>query len=360
MAQERVLNPLGRKVMRKHFPVWETRFGIAFSVVLVLLAGWIMAQRNNYDPGDRDISTEVLVANQVEDTLYKAPLVAWREPGSVVGGGGVDLGIFPASLLDGGWTLDGRVETYTRDDVYEKINGAAEQYISYGFQRLHYVTITDGQASITTEIYDQGRFANTLGIFAAQRDASRGVETDEDLFFYPTPVGAVAGVGPYYFKVAADRQDENVVTKAQSLVSELAKLPRESGATPRAYSVLTRELGVSFDDLAFVAQDAFQFAFASDFWFGATDGGEARYFLHEAEDASAAAELFDKIVAEQKYEHQTLAEADGKAVLQHEFLETLFVIEHRGPFVFGVENAADRSQADTASRRIEEVVRGEA
>jgi hypothetical protein len=196
MAQERVLNPLGRKVMRKHFPVWETRFGIAFSVVLVLLAGWIMAQRNNYDPGDRDISTEVLVANQVEDTLYKAPLVAWREPGSVVGGGGVDLGIFPASLLDGGWTLDGRVETYTRDDVYEKINGAAEQYISYGFQRLHYVTITDGQASITTEIYDQGSLRQYAGHLCrpARRQSRRGDRRGPVLL--PHPGGGGGRRGP--------------------------------------------------------------------------------------------------------------------------------------------------------------------
>jgi len=361
MARERVLNPLERKVMRKRFPAIETRFGITYILLLLLAGIWILAQKNNYDPADRDISTEVLVADQVEDNLYHPPLVRWTEPGSVAAAAGtVDLGIFPDELLAGGWTVDGRVETYDPSTVYEKINGAAEQYISFGFERLHYVTITDGESFITTEIYDQGSFANTLGIFAAQRDASREVETEGDLFYYPTPVGAVAGVGRYYLKIAADNQGEKAVAKATSLVPAIAAMPAGSGSTPKPYSLLTRRLGVPFDKLAYVPQDAFQFSFASSFWFGAVEpGSDTRYFMHEAADAAAATELFGKIVEEQSWEHEVLERTDTRAVLQHEFLDTYFVVAHRGPFVFGVENAVVREAALTANTSIEEVLRGE-
>lgn len=359
MAHERVLNPLKRKVLRHEFPRWETRFGIAFPVLLAVVGLWVLAQRDAYDPADRDIATEVLAADAVEDTLYHAPMIPWREPGAGTAAASPDLGIFPPELLAGGWAVDGRVETYDPDTVYEKINGAAEQYLAFGFERLHYVTITDGRASITTEVYDQGRFANTLGIFAAQRSDDRAVATDDGLFSYATPVGAVAGIGRYYLKVAADRQDEAVVAKARSLVPALASLPAGSDDVPLGFRLFADDLGVGFGDIAFVASDAFQFAFASDFWFAAAPGGQARYFLHEATSPGEARDLFGKIVEEQSWEHTVVEQDDGRAVMQHDFLGTLFVVQTNGPFVFGVEGAADRAAADTASRSLQEVLRGE-
>lgn len=360
MAQERVLNPLKRKVMRKRFPAAETRFGLIFIAIIALTVIWVLAQRNNFNPADRDISMEAMEASAVEDTLYHPPLVRWTEPGTQGGDPAtVNLGIFPPSLLEGGWTVDGRVETYSPETLYEKINGAAEQYLSFGFQKLHYVTITNGDAFITTELYDQGAFANTLGIFAAQRDSSRHVENQDSLFFYATPVGAVAGLGRYYLKIAADSEDEAAVAKAKSLVPALSKLPSGSTSTPRPFTILSLRLGVAFDSLAYVPQDAFQYSFANDFWFGAVKNGEdARYFVHEAADAGAAQSLFAKLVEEQGYEHAIIEQGSDRAVMQHEFLETFFVVERLGNVVFGVDNANNQPAAVKASRRIEGALNG--
>ncbi|RLE26346.1 MAG: hypothetical protein DRJ65_05695, partial [Acidobacteria bacterium] len=82
MARERVFNPLKRKVLRKRISSTETRFGVAFVVMLVATGIWILAQKDNFDPSDRDISIEVLENDSVEDTLYQRPLKLWQEPGS--------------------------------------------------------------------------------------------------------------------------------------------------------------------------------------------------------------------------------------------------------------------------------------
>lgn len=354
MAQERVLNPLKRKVLRTRISLAETRFGVAFIILLILSAIWILAQRDNFDPADRDISMSVLENDSVEDTLYQPPLKLWREPGSADGGQAtVNLGFFPTSIIGDGWSVDGRVETFVPDNLYEKINGAAEQYLSFGFQKLHYVTVTDGDHFATVEVYDQGSFSNTLGIFAAQRDDSRKVTTEDSMFYYPTPVGAVGGLGRYYFKIAADSEADPAVAKAASLLESIAGLPAGAQSTPRATTILSQDLGVPFEKLAYVPADAFQYAFAENFWFGSTgNASDARYFIHEAADSAAAMLMFNNLVREQGYEYSEVEKSDERAVFQHDFLKTFFTIEVSGPFVFGIDGSSDRQNAESSVRKI--------
>lgn len=360
MVRERVFNPLKRKVLRKRILPSETRFSIAFIIFLVASGVWILAQRGNFDPADRDISIEVLENDSVVDTLYQRPLKLWQEPGSAVGGmASANLGLFPPSVLDGGWTVDGRVETYDPENLYEKINGAAEQYLSFGFQKLHYVTLSDGENFVTVEVYEQGSFPNTLGIFAAQRDERRAVTTEGDTFYYPTPVGAVGGLGRYYFKIAADGTAEPAVTKAKALLGVLAGLPAGASSTPRATTVLMNDLGVPFERLAYVPTDAFQYDFATDFWFGTTESAsDVRFFIHEASDSDAARLMFRRLVEEQAYEYSAVEQTGDRAVFQHDFLKTFFAIEVSGRFIYGVDGSSERQSADSGIQKIRGVLNG--
>lgn len=360
MARERVFNPLKRKVLRKRISSAETRFGVVFIVLLAVAGIWILAQKANFDPADRDISIEVLETDSVEDTLYQKPLKRWQEPGTATGGPApVNLGLFPPSILNDGWTVDGRVESYDPDNLYEKINGAAEQYLSFGFQKLHYVTVGQGENFVTIEIYDQGSFPNTLGIFAAQRDESRSVITKDNLFYYPTPIGAVGGLGRYYFKIAAGSSADLAVAKAKDLLEVLGGLPAGSNSTPRATTILTQGLGVPFEQLAYVPTDAFQYGFAKDFWFGSSNTtDDARFFVHEAPTTEAATTMFRQLVQEQAYEYSEIESTPDRAIFQHDFLKTLFTIEVSGKFVFGIDGSSNRQAAESDLQKIREAVHG--
>jgi hypothetical protein len=355
--EERVFRSLKPKLMRKRIPAAETAFGAAFVLLLILVAVWVLAQRDAFDPADRDISFEVLEESSVEDTLYRRPLRRWVEPGTAAGAGpAVDLGIFPPGLLDGGWELDGRVETYDPDNVYEKINGAAEQYLAFGFRALHYVTLTRDEIFLTIELYDQGEFPNTLGIFAAQRDPSREVRRQGGVFYYPTPVGAVGGFENYYFKIAGDSTGAEIMAKALELVGLLARLPAAGGGAPLAYTILTDRLGLGLELIAYQRTDVFQFDFLSDVWFGSVNAGsDTRYFIHEAKDEAAARELFSRLVDEQAYDYAVLAREEDRAVLRHEYLETVFAVRRRGNLIFGVDGAESSESSRQMLRRLDEV-----
>lgn len=357
-AAERLFNPLRRKVLRKRISSGEAAFGALFLVLLGGAGLWVAAQRNHFDPAERDLSTEALARSSVEDTLYRVPLQRWRDPGAAAGpeaAAAVDLGIFPAGFLADGWSVDGRVETYDPNDVYEKIDGAAELYLRYGFQRLHYVTIAHDADLVTVELYDQGTATNALGVYSEQREPDRAVERDGQLELYRTPAGCIGRYDRYYFKIAGNSGGPAVLAKAAQLAALIGTLPVEAVAKPLPQRVLEQRLGFASDQLEYVKSDAFQFEFAADFWFARLpDAADARLFLHEDKDAAEAQALLRRIVQEQKNEYSVIEDSDRGALLQHEFLKTYFAIRLRGATVFGVEGAAGRPEAEAALSRLEE------
>jgi hypothetical protein len=354
---ERVFRTLKPKLMRKRIPPVETAFGAGFLVLLVLVALWVLSRRDAFDPTERDISFETLQAASVEDTLYRRPLQRWVESGTA--GGAVaspELGVFPDGLLAGGWELDGRVENYDPDNVYEKINGAAEQYLAFGFRALHYATLAREGSFLTVELYDQGEFRNALGIFAAQRDTSRRIREEGDVYYYPTAVGAVGGYANYYFKIAGDRASEAVTEKARQIVAMVSQLPAVGAAAPAPYAILTDDLGFDLGAIAYQRADVFQYDFLGDFWFADVgEGSDARYFIHEASDAEEARALFARLVEEQMYDYAVLERDDDGALLEHEYLKTVFAVRRRGRVIFGVEGAESRERALALIRPLDEV-----
>jgi len=242
VPREKLFNPLKRKLLRKGISTGETVFGAAFIFMLVLVAALVLAQGNDYDPADRDISPEQLQGGAAAKPLYKSPMKHWSEPGGAGGGERPpDLGLLPPAILDGGWRLDGRVESYDPFNLYEKINGAAELYLAYGFERLEYLTIAKGDHAITVELYDQGRFHNSLGLFAGQRRPEQAVRELGAISYYPTPVGAIGRYGEYYFKIAGNGEAEAVLEKAEELLASMAELPAYSFTAPAPYALLTEE-----------------------------------------------------------------------------------------------------------------------
>ena len=351
----RLFNPMKRRVLRKRITLSELLFGVAFCLLLAVSTIWVVAQKHNYDPADRDISYEVLEEDSDDGVLYVPPLKRWTEPGSSAqtGPAAVDLGIFPAALLDGGWELDGRVEIYDPDNVYEKINGAADLYIAYGFRKLHYVTLAQGPLFLNVELYDQGDFRNVIGLFSAQRDAGREVLRRGEIFYYPTSVGVIGGYRHFYFKIAGSAPDEAILEKAASLVDTLGGLPAGSGRPPRSFEVLSR-LGVPFEGLEYQPRDVFQYDFLTDFWFGSVaDQPDARYFIHESEDPGTATDLYGRLAKEQKVEFEAVEEEAGRLLMKHRFLGTYFSMRLEGSAILGIDGASTDEAARTLTNELQ-------
>lgn len=69
-----------------------------------------------------------------------------------------------------GWQKDGTAETFMPENLYEHINGAAENFLAYGFAKLAVQNYTNEKGQeISAEIYFHGTPENTFGIYSSEK-----------------------------------------------------------------------------------------------------------------------------------------------------------------------------------------------
>ncbi len=92
----------------------------------------------------------------------------------------MDYGRLPQTIS--GWRVATADEWYERSNLHEYINGGAELYLTYDFQRVFARRyIKEGAAEIVLEIYDMGSPADAYGVFTSERqDESCGIGADSE------------------------------------------------------------------------------------------------------------------------------------------------------------------------------------
>ena len=68
-----------------------------------------------------------------------------------------------------GWTLQEKVEVFHAENLYERINGAAESYFLYDFKEMTSLEYQKGDLYITLQVYRHGDPVNAFGIYASER-----------------------------------------------------------------------------------------------------------------------------------------------------------------------------------------------
>lgn len=354
----RVFGQLGRpKLLRKRIPTGEIASGLAVLAFLALAASWVVTRRDAYDPSERDLDVALLGTASSGRELYEKPLQRWRDPSAPVAAAPADLGPFPAILVGGGWRAASRVQEYTPDTLYEKINGQAEQYLKFGFRRLDVLTIerpADG-LSIDLYLYDQGSFPNAMGLYAEQR-AGKPVERREGLLYTPTSLGATGTFGHHVFHAIGSAPSPAVLEKVDELLHVLAARSAET-ARPEAFEVLTDRLGLPLEAVSYTPVNAFRLEFAEDFWFGQPEPDRpAKVFVHQAASPTQARALRERLHAAQLGELEVVEESGERSLYRHRYLKTTYALAARGAFVYGVEDHADREGAERLLRALGDAV----
>lgn len=78
----------------------------------------------------------------------------------------------PVPACAEGWELDGKVDLYTRDNLFDRINGEAEAYFPYGFDLLasaRYASRKDSRVAVDADVYRMGSPLDAFGIYANYR-----------------------------------------------------------------------------------------------------------------------------------------------------------------------------------------------
>jgi hypothetical protein len=103
--------------------------------------------------------------------------------------------LLPPSSCGSGWKVEGKPAFYDRETLSDRINGEAELYFPYGFDRMaaaRYVPRIKSSAGLDVEIYRMGSNLDAFGMYAnyRQKDGrslATGTESNlsgSQLFFY--------------------------------------------------------------------------------------------------------------------------------------------------------------------------------
>ncbi|HMK44115.1 MAG TPA: DUF6599 family protein [Dissulfurispiraceae bacterium] len=76
--------------------------------------------------------------------------------------------LLPAACPDG-WKLEPPASTYSKDNLFDYINGEAELYFPFGFRQLLTGRYSDGRRELVVDVYEMGSPLDAFGIYANYR-----------------------------------------------------------------------------------------------------------------------------------------------------------------------------------------------
>ena len=166
-----------------------------------------------------------------------------------------------------GWQKSGPPDSYTPDNLFEYINGAAEVYLSYDFQKLITQSYSNpNEQSITVDIYRHSNSNNGFGIYSQEKPekgdflkiGTQGYYEQGVLNFYK---------GQFYIKLTAfdlKELDRSLLEKMAILINDqlpgkpvppetVSCFPSKGKIENSERFILQNFLGHSFLHSAFVA-----------------------------------------------------------------------------------------------------------
>jgi len=146
--------------------------------------------------------------------------------------------LIPEKDLPEGWTLAEGPQAYTRKTLFERINGEAELFFKYGFQKsvfAIYQSKKSREDQIEVDVYEMGSVLQAFGIFSRFRNEDRpggfGLDSfldDHSAFFYQ---------GKYFVILYAPEPNQEILRQFSKLISfkmsDPSPPPREIGYFPK-------------------------------------------------------------------------------------------------------------------------------
>ena len=145
--------------------------------------------------------------------------------------------LLPKKLPEG-WRRIGSPQVYNQKNLFNRINGQAELFFKYGFQKsvfAHYQNKSNSKDQIEIDLYDMGNVLQAFGIFSRFRSEDRpagvGLESyleDASLLFYK---------GRYFVMLYATEVDPSLLKRMamtiSSNITDSSPAPKEIDYFPK-------------------------------------------------------------------------------------------------------------------------------
>ncbi len=126
---------------------------------------------------------------------------------------------------------------YLPQNLWDYIDGAADNYLAYGFIDLYVTEYKKGKNVIKLEIYRQGDNTMAFGIYSSERSSTFNF-MNLGSQGYSTSDGAINFFkADYYVKIRTYSKNENVLKSAESLAFKVADMLPGKSEMPSALSL---------------------------------------------------------------------------------------------------------------------------
>ncbi|HSW64640.1 MAG TPA: DUF6599 family protein [Dissulfurispiraceae bacterium] len=211
--------------------------------------------------------------------------------------------LLPAQACADGWLMEDKPVIYTKDNLFDYINGEAELYFPYGFEVLataRYASVKNPAVSLVMDVYKMGSLINAFGMYANyRRSDDDSVKAGADAVLSPSQM--LMYQDRYYVRLQASGApgiDENVFLACAHALSK--KLPQNL-SQPKELDVF-KVVAITPKSERYIAKSLLGYAFfRRGFMADATLNGEqAQVFLVPEESPAVAGKAFGQFRAHLK------------------------------------------------------------
>jgi hypothetical protein len=139
------------------------------------------------------------------------------------------------------WTITPQIEIFNRDNLYERINGAAPLFLENNFQEMTSMEYTQGDDYITIQAYRHATPEDAFGMYASERSS--------DMEQYPAIGGEAQGdsyglfffSGNVYVKMMASNESDAISETMKSIAQVLAEKIDANPSYPALFEDFPKE-----------------------------------------------------------------------------------------------------------------------
>ena len=254
------------------------------------------------------------------------------------------------------WSEARDVRTFTKDTLYEKINGRADIYFEYNFKLLTFAKYVNAQApddDIQVYLYDMAEPENAMGIYKAEL-SEHPVPADVGREAYRSGPSVFFWKGPMYISVMAFEPSlaDICLTLARQLADTI-----EDDEQLHWSEVLFPQEDMTSEGLQYKANNVFGLDFLNEVYLMeySISNGRARLFAHQASRKSVAEQLLQSYVASFREYGEVLSEENGIVIGDAGgVIDAVFSV---GRYLAGINEAKDAQAAGEQARRFRDHVR---
>ncbi|GHT25971.1 hypothetical protein AGMMS4957_21350 [Bacteroidia bacterium] len=235
-----------------------------------------------------------------------------------------------------GWTVSAETEVFNRDNLYERINGAAPLFLENNFQEMTSMTYTQGDAYITIQAYRHATPEDAFGMYASERSS--------DMTFYPGIGGEAQGdeyglfsfAGCIYLKMAANGELEDFAPALKAIAKGLTKKIDANAGYPDIFQYFPPDY-MKPHTQAYITQNYIGHEFLKPVYTANydIDGAEVQGFIIDGKTKEGAQKILSEYL---KFTKQTTAASESKLLTIEDRYNGKIPLVWQGQYLFGAFN----------------------